>query len=171
MGKDGGGGIGSGPGISVGVALALSDMGKLPVSVLGDGDFLMGGNAIWTAVHYKIPLLILINNNESYFNDELHQETVAVTRGREPKNRWIGQASNNPTTDIAKLCEAQGAVGIGPVTKASDVKAALDKGVAALRAGKVCVIDLRIPPGADRHEGASLGTRPTQGRHGSGAKK
>jgi thiamine pyrophosphate-dependent acetolactate synthase large subunit-like protein len=162
MGKDGGGGIGSGPGISVGVALALSDMGKLPVSVLGDGDFLMGGNAIWTAVHYKIPLLILINNNESYFNDELHQEVVAVTRGREPKNRWIGQASNNPTTDIAKLCEAQGAVGIGPVTKASEVKAALEKGVAALRAGKVCVVDLRVPPGADRHEGASLGTRPTQ---------
>ena len=48
------------------------------------------------------------------------------------------------------------------MTKASDVKAALDKGVAALRAGKVCVIDLRIPPGADRHEGASLGTRPTK---------
>ena len=69
---------------------------------------------------------------------------------------------SNPTTDIAKLCEAQGALGIGPVTKASDVKAALDKGVAALRAGKVCVIDLRIPPGADRHEGASLGTRPTK---------
>ncbi|HET7681665.1 MAG TPA: thiamine pyrophosphate-binding protein, partial [Xanthobacteraceae bacterium] len=117
MGKDGGGGIGSGPGISVGVALALHDMGKLAVTVLGDGDFLMGANAIWTAVHYEIPLLVLINNNESYFNDELHQETVAVTRGREPKNRWIGQASSNPTTDIAKLCEAQGAIGIGPVTK------------------------------------------------------
>ena len=161
MGKDGGGGIGSGPGISVGVALALHDMGKLAVSVLGDGDFLMGGNAIWTAVHYEIPLLVLINNNESYFNDELHQETVAVTRGREPKNRWIGQASSNPTTDIAKLCEAQGAVGIGPVAKGSDVKAAIDKGVAALRAGKVCVIDLRIPPGEDRHTGAALGARPT----------
>ncbi len=162
MGKDGGGGIGSGPGISVGVALGLHDMGKLAISVLGDGDFLMGGNAIWTAVHYKIPMLIVINNNESYYNDELHQETVAVTRGREPKNRWIGQASSNPTTDIAKLCEAQGAVGIGPVTKAADVKAAIDKGVAALRAGKVCVLDMRVPPGADRHEGASLGTRPTK---------
>jgi thiamine pyrophosphate-dependent acetolactate synthase large subunit-like protein len=161
MGKDGGGGIGSGPGISVGVALALNDMGKLAVSVLGDGDFLMGSNAIWTAVHYQIPLLILINNNESYFNDELHQETVAVTRGREPKNRWIGQATSNPTTDIAKLCEAQGAVGIGPVKKGSEVKAAIDKGVATLRAGKVCVIDLRIPPGEDRHQGAALGARPT----------
>jgi thiamine pyrophosphate-dependent acetolactate synthase large subunit-like protein len=161
MGKDGGGGIGGSPGISVGVALALQDKGKLAVTVLGDGDFLMGASAIWTAVHYEIPLLVLINNNESYFNDELHQESVARTRGREPKNRWIGQASSNPTTDIAKLVEAQGAVGIGPVTKPSDVKAAIDKGVAALRAGKVCVIDLRIPPGADRHEGASLGSRPT----------
>jgi thiamine pyrophosphate-dependent acetolactate synthase large subunit-like protein len=165
MGKDGGGGIGSGPGISIGVALALHDRGKLAISVLGDGDFLMGSNAIWTAAHYGIPLLILINNNLSYFNDELHQETVARTRGREPKNRWIGQATSNPNTDIAKLVEAQGAVGIGPVTKVSDVKAAIDKGVAALRAGKVCVIDLHIPPGEDRHTGAALGARPTGAKH------
>ena len=119
-------------------------------------------SALADTTHSRIPLLILINNNRSYFNDELHQETVANTRGREPKNRWIGQASSDPTTDIAKLCEAQGAVGIGPVTKTADVKAAIDKGVAALRAGKVCVIDMRVPPGVDRHEGASLGTRPTK---------
>jgi hypothetical protein len=51
------------------------------------------------------------------------------------------------------------------VTQASDVKAAIDKGVAALRAGKVCVIDLHIPPGEDRHTGAALGARPTGEKH------
>jgi thiamine pyrophosphate-dependent acetolactate synthase large subunit-like protein len=163
MGKDGGGGIGSGPGISIGVALALHERGKMAVAVLGDGDFMMGSNAIWTAAHYGIPLLILINNNLSYFNDELHQETVARTRGREPKNRWIGQRVADPDPDIAKLTDAQGGVGIGPIRNVADVKAAIDKGVTALRAGKVCVVDLHIPPGEDRHTGAALGARPTGG--------
>ena len=102
-------------------------MGKLPIGVLGDGDFLMGGNAIWTAAHYQIPLLVLINNNDSYFNDELHQETVANTRGREPKNRWIGQASQSDL-DIAKFCEAQGAVGIGPITDPAELGPAMKRG-------------------------------------------
>jgi thiamine pyrophosphate-dependent acetolactate synthase large subunit-like protein len=163
LGKDGGGGIGSGPGISIGVALALHTRGKVTVSILGDGDFIMGANAIWTAARYGIPLLVLINNNRSYFNDELHQETVARTRGREPKNRWIGQRIADPDADIAKLSEAQGAIGIGPVKTAGEVKAAIDRGVAALRAGKVCVIDLHIDPGEERVAGSALGRRATGG--------
>ena len=136
LGKDGGGGLGSGPGLSVGAAVALHDQGRYAVSMLGDGDFCMGATAIWTAAHHRIPLLVLINNNRSYFNDELHQDTVARTRGREPKNRWIGLRLENPAPDIAKLAEAQGAVGIGPVTKAADVKAALEKGVGDPQEGR-----------------------------------
>src|SRR5439155_19018880 len=94
LGTDGGGGIGSGPGMSVGAALALRDSGsdRLPVAVLGDGDFLMGVTALWTAVRNSIPLLLVVANNRSFFNDELHQERVALQRGRPPENRWIGQA-------------------------------------------------------------------------------
>ncbi len=60
LGTDGGGGIGSGPGMAVGAALALRDTGsgRLPVAILGDGDFLMGVTALWTAVHNSIPLLV-----------------------------------------------------------------------------------------------------------------
>jgi thiamine pyrophosphate-dependent acetolactate synthase large subunit-like protein len=163
LGKDGGGGVGAGPGISIGVALALQTRGKLAVSILGDGDFIMGVNAIWTAARYGIPMLVLINNNRSYFNDELHQESIARTRGREPANRWIGQRIAEPDPDIAKLAEAQGAIGIGPVKTAAELKAAIDKGVAALRAGKVCVIDLHITPGEERQTNASIGQRATGG--------
>ena len=53
LGSDGGGGVGGGPGISVGAALALKNSGRLPVAICGDGDFLMGVTAVWTAVHYK----------------------------------------------------------------------------------------------------------------------
>ena len=158
MGKDGGGGIGSGPSISVGVALANSDRGKETVAVLGDGDFLMGGHAIFTAVKHEIPLLVIINNNQSYFNDELHQETVAKRRNRPVGNRWIGQAIT-PGVDIAKFVESQGAVGIGPIKDIKDLPAAIKKGVEAMRAGKVALVDVHIPP-ADRGT-SSTGLRNT----------
>ncbi|HEY5063745.1 MAG TPA: thiamine pyrophosphate-binding protein [Xanthobacteraceae bacterium] len=161
LGKDGGGGLGSGPGLSVGSALALADQGRYAISMLGDGDFCMGATAIWSAAHHRIPLLVIINNNRSYFNDELHQENVARTRGREVKNRWIGLRMEDPSPDIAKLAEAQGAVGIGPITKPEDVKAAIEKGVDVLKKGGVCVIDFHIDPPSERQAAHALGHRAT----------
>ena len=137
LGKDGGGGLGSGPGLSVGAALALHKVpGRHAISMLGDGDFCMGATAIWTAVRHRIPLLVLVNNNRSYFNDELHQETVARTRGREAKNRWIGLRMEDPAPDIAKLAEAQGAVGIGPVTSAEDARRRSPRALTCSRSGR-----------------------------------
>ncbi len=101
LGGDGGGGVGGGPGISVGAALALKGSGRLPVAVCGDGDFLMGVTALWTAAHYRIPLLIVVANNRSFFNDELHQERVARMRNRPVENRWIGQRISEPDIDFA----------------------------------------------------------------------
>ena len=91
VGSDGGGGVGGGPGISVGAALALKGSGRLPIAICGDGDFLMGVTAVWTAVHYKIPLLFVLANNRSFYNDELHQERMARARNRPVENKWIGQ--------------------------------------------------------------------------------
>jgi thiamine pyrophosphate-dependent acetolactate synthase large subunit-like protein len=161
LGKDGGGGLGSGPGLSVGAAVALERMGRYAVSVLGDGDFCMGATAIWTAVRHRIPMLILIDNNRSYFNDELHQENVARARGRDVRNRWIGLRMEDPMPDIAMLARGQGAAGIGPVRCASDVAPALEQGVAVLKQGGVCVIDFHVDPGEDRTSGASVGQRTT----------
>ncbi len=161
VGKDGGGGIGSGPGVSIGAALYLHEQGRYPISVLGDGDFSMGANAVWTAVHHKIPLLIMINNNRSYYNDELHQETVAKTRGREVDNAWVGQRMENPDVNLAKLVEAQGGVGIGPIKVAADVQGAIERGVEVLRSGGVCLIDFHINPSAERKASNVLGVRTT----------
>ncbi|MGE3245260.1 MAG: thiamine pyrophosphate-binding protein [Beijerinckiaceae bacterium] len=158
-GKDGGGGIGSGPPISVGVALANDDAGRKTVAVLGDGDFMMGGHAVWTAVKHKIPLLIIINNNQSYFNDELHQETVAKRRNRPVGNRWIGQSMTGPEIDICKFVEAQGATGIGPVSNPDDLKAAIEQGVKVLNEGGVALVNVLVPP-VDRDSG-STGVRNT----------
>ena len=147
LGGDGGGGVGGGPGISVGAALALKDTGRIPVAVCGDGDFMMGCTAIWTAAHYTIPLLIVVANNRSFFNDELHQERVARIRNRPVENRWVGQRISEPDIDIAGIARAQGAQGFGPVTKSSDLTATFAKAIAAVDDGAVAVVDVRVEPG------------------------
>ena len=147
VGSDGGGGVGGGPGISVGAALALKGSGRLPIAICGDGDFLMGVTAVWTAVHYKIPLLFVLANNRSFYNDELHQERMARARNRPVENKWIGQRMADPEVDLAAMGRAQGAQGFGPIGKASDLEAALESAIAVVDAGGVAVVDVRVEPG------------------------
>jgi thiamine pyrophosphate-dependent acetolactate synthase large subunit-like protein len=147
LGSDGGGGIGGGPGIAVGAALALLGSGRLPVAVVGDGDFLMGLTAIWTAVHYRIPLLVVIANNRSFFNDELHQERVAKMRNRPVENKWIGQKMLDPEIDLAAAARAQGASGFGPVERAEDLVRTVREAIAAVETGGVAVVDVRVETG------------------------
>src|SRR5262249_10158151 len=142
LGADGGGGIGGGPGISVGAALALRDSGRLPIGICGDGDFLMGATALWTAVHYRIPLMIVVANHRSFFNDELHQERVARMRGRPVENRWIGQRISDPDIDLAQLARAQGAVGFGPVVKSEELGLSFEAAIRAVNEGAVAVVDV-----------------------------
>ena len=147
LGSDGGGGVGAGPGLSVGAALALKGSGRLAIGVCGDGDFLMGCTALWTAVHYRIPLLIVVANNRSFYNDEVHQERVAIMRNRPVENKWIGQRMGEPEIDLAGLARAQGARGFGPVTKADDLSAVYAEAIAAVENGGVAVVDVRVKPG------------------------
>ncbi|HVN35910.1 MAG TPA: thiamine pyrophosphate-binding protein [Casimicrobiaceae bacterium] len=158
VGFDGGGGIGSGPGMAVGAALALRDLGsdRLPVAVLGDGDYLMGVTALWTGVHYRVPVLILVANNESFFNDELHQERMARLRHRPVENRWIGLRMSDPAIDLASLARAQGAIGYGPVRSPDELAAALKQAVKDVRSGAVAVVDARVAPEYSRAVSASL---------------
>ena len=150
LGSDGGGGVGGGPGISVGAALALKGSGRLPIAVCGDGDFLMGVTALWTAAHYRIPLLMVIANNRSFFNDELHQERVARMRNRPVENRWVGQRISEPDIDLAAMARAQGAQGFGPVERDRRLAPTFAQAIAAVEAGGVAVVDVRVEPGYSR---------------------
>ena len=159
LGGNGGGGVGAGPGITVGAALALKDTGRIAVGIIGDGDFLMGVTALWTATHYRIPCLLLVANNRSFYNDEMHQERVARERGRPVENKWIGQRIDQPDIDLAMMARAQGAVGIGPVTKLDELRSSMEKAIEAVRGGAVCVVDVRVVPGYD----TSMGAPPARG--------
>ena len=107
----------------------------------------MGVTALWTAVHYRIPLLVIVANNRSFYNDEVHQARVATMRSRPVENKWIGQRIADPDIDHAALARAQGAVGYGPVTHSDALVAALRQAIADVDAGCVAVIDVHIEPG------------------------
>jgi thiamine pyrophosphate-dependent acetolactate synthase large subunit-like protein len=156
LGNDGGAGIGSGPGMLVGAALALKGSGRLAVAVLGDGDFLMSASAFWTAAHYRIPLIAVIANNRSFYNDEVHQERMATLRERPVENKWIGQRIGDPDIDLAAIARAQGLVGVGPVRTPREVADAAREAVKLTRAGGSVVIDARVLPGYNPAMTASL---------------
>ena len=107
----------------------------------------MGATSLWTAVHYNIPLLIVVANNRSFFNDELHQERVARMRNRPVENRWIGQRIADPEIDLAQLARAQGAQGFGPVVEDAELASTFRSAVEAVEGGAVAVVDVRVAPG------------------------
>jgi thiamine pyrophosphate-dependent acetolactate synthase large subunit-like protein len=150
MGMDGGAGIGSGPGQVVGTALALREISSplLPVAVVGDGDFCMGSSALWTAARYRLPLLVVVANNGSYYNDEVHQERVAKHRGRPVENKWIGMRLDDPAPDIHKIAQGMGCnvVSEEQIRKHSDLQNALGKAVQAVKEGKTVVVDVEVLP-------------------------
>jgi len=147
VGSDGGGGIGAGPGITVGGAIALKGSSRIPVSVMGDGDYLMGVTALWTAANAGVPFLGIVTNNRSFFNDEVHQERVAKVRRRPVGNRWIGQRIDQPAPDLAAMARAQGVEGIGPVTDAKALPEALAEAVRLVRQGRGVIVDVHVEPG------------------------
>ncbi len=159
LGSDGGGGVGGGPGISVGAALALKGSGRLPIGICGDGDFLMSVTSLWTAVHYRIPLLIVVANNRSFYNDEVHQERMAILRNRPVDNKWIGQKMLDPEIDMAGLARAQGARGFGPIVRHEELATALAHAVAAVENGEVAVVDVRIEPGYGASDSGAVSQR------------
>ena len=149
LGQDGGAGLGSGPGMAVGAALALAGSGRMAVAVLGDGDFLMGATALWTAARYRLALLVLVANNRSFLNDEFHQERVARARERPVENRWVGQQIRDPDPDLAALARSLGLSGFGPLDTRTQLAVALEAAVAEVAAGAAVVLDVHVLAGED----------------------
>jgi hypothetical protein len=92
---------------------------------------------------------MLVANNRSFYNDEMHQERVARERGRPVANKWIGQRIDEPDIDLAAMARAQGAVGIGPVKQLDELKRSLQEAIEHVKNGQVCVVDVRVVPGYD----------------------
>jgi acetolactate synthase-1/2/3 large subunit len=141
-----GAGVGYGLPASIGAALGYKGSGRLCLSVVGDGDFLMTSNALWTAARYSIPLLIIVFNNRSYYNDEEHQERLAIRRERPVENKGIGVQIKDPAPDLAAMARALSVEGFGPITEPDQLGPTLDRAIAIVQGGKPAVVDVVTQP-------------------------
>jgi thiamine pyrophosphate-dependent acetolactate synthase large subunit-like protein len=120
-----GGGLGHGIGASIGAALAESLSNRICVNLQSDGDLLYTLSGLWTASHLKVPLLIVMTNNRSYYNDEEHAEHLAIRRNRPVENKTIGFRIEPPQVDFAKIAQGFGIYAEGPVEDPGKLREAL----------------------------------------------
>ena len=62
-----------------------------------------------------------------------------------------GGRITEPDLDFAKLAEAQGVSGYGPVETLADLTRCIDAAVSDIRGGKPALVDIRIVMGGERN--------------------
>jgi acetolactate synthase I/II/III large subunit len=128
-----GAGIGYSEGAALGAALAYRETNRVTVAVCGDGSFMMVPQTLWTAANSELPILYVIFNNHSYFNDEGHQEYIARMRGRPVENKDVGIRISSPDADFAGLARSLGVRGFGPISDPAALGPALQEAVRIVR--------------------------------------
>lgn len=88
-----------GYGTPAAIAAALRRADKLAIALAGDGDFLMNGQELATAIQHGASMLVLVIDNGAYGTIRMHQE-------REFPARLSGTTLHNP--DFAALARAYG---------------------------------------------------------------
>ena len=133
LGGYGGGGLGYGPGASIGASLIHRGKGTVCVNLQRDGELLYTTSALWTAANTGVPLLTVMVNNRTYYNDEEHQEKVAIARGRPPENKVVGMRMEKPPVDFANLARSFGLSGEGPIVEPGKIRPALERALKVIR--------------------------------------
>lgn len=109
-----------GYGVPAGIAAAILT-GRTVFTIAGDGDFLMNGQELATAVQHGAKTIIVLLNNGMYGTIRMHQE-------REYPQHVSGSQLQNP--DFAALARAYGYAGVRITRTAefeAELKAAVDR--------------------------------------------
>ena len=122
-----------GYGVPAGVAAKLVHPDRPVIAFAGDGDFMMNGQELATAMQYGAKTIFIVINNGMFGTIRMHQE-------RHYPGRISGTELHNP--DFAALARAYGAHG-EVVTKTEDFEAAFER---AWNAGTAALLELRIDP-------------------------
>jgi acetolactate synthase I/II/III large subunit len=147
LGASGGAGVGYGSGAAIGAALALKDSGKLSIDIQSDGDLLMTSSSLWTAAKHKIPLLIVMHNNQSFYNSEEHGIEVAKFRKRPVENAGIGTHVSDPPVDFTKVAQGFGVHAEGPIARPAEVRPAIERAIKYVQEKKLpALVDVISEP-------------------------
>lgn len=121
-----------GYGVPAGIAAAITT-GRVAFTIAGDGDFLMNGQELATAVQHGAKSIIVLLNNGMYGTIRMHQE-------REYPTHQSGSSLNNP--DFSALARAYGYAGVR-ITCTAEFEAEL---LAALARKEGTVIEVTLDP-------------------------
>ena len=142
-----GGGTGTGMGVAMGVALAFRGTGKVCVSIQNDGDLLYTPGSLWTAAHHDIPLLVVMFDNRSYYQDVGHQTAITRMRQRPLEDVGVGVNLDRPATDFALLARSFNLYGEGPIVDPEGIRPALERGLKVVKEeGRLALIDTVTQP-------------------------
>lgn len=129
------GGLGTmGYGLPAALGAQLGRPDKKVFNIAGDGSFLMNCHELATAVNYKLPINIILLNNQSLGMVRQWQDMFFGKR--------FSSVNLEDSTDFVKLAEAYGAVGLR-VKKKEDVRPILMK---ALNIEKPVLIECVVDP-------------------------
>ena len=121
-----------GYGVPAGIAAAITT-GRTVFTIAGDGDFLMNGQELATAVQHGAKTIIVLLNNGMYGTIRMHQE-------REYPQHVSGSQLSNP--DFAALARAYGYAGVR-ITRTAEFEAELK---AALARSQGTLIEVMLDP-------------------------
>ena len=121
-----------GYGVPAGIAAAITT-GRIVLTMAGDGDFLMNGQELATAVQHGAKTIVVLLNNGMYGTIRMHQE-------RDYPAHPSGSHLQNP--DFAALARAYGYVGVR-VTHTAQFEGEL---LAALARAKGTLIEIMLDP-------------------------
>jgi acetolactate synthase I/II/III large subunit len=141
LGDPGAYGVGYGAGGSIGAALANKKHGRLSVSIMGDGEFMVGPGCLWTAAKYQIPILMVMHNNRYYFQEVMHLQAMAERHMRDPRTAKIGTEIADPNIQYAKLAESMGVQGF-TVTDPAKLGGVFQQAVALVKKGEPILVDV-----------------------------
>jgi benzoylformate decarboxylase len=123
-----GGGIGWGLPAAIGAQLALPD--RPVVGLIGDGSAMYTCQALWTAAHDRVPVVLVIINNRSY--RILKQRTNALKGFAAQTDKYVGMDFTDPPIDFVGLARSLGIAAQAASTLPA-VQAALREALAARR--------------------------------------
>ena len=126
-----------GYGVPAAVAAKIVHPERTVVCIAGDGDFLMTGQELATAVQYDAPIVVLVVNNGMYGTIRMHQER------HYPGPRLRHRPASTPTSPRSPRRSAPTA---SVVERTEEFAAALRAG--ARPACRPALIELRVDPEA-----------------------
>jgi acetolactate synthase I/II/III large subunit len=146
IGGQGAGAMGYGSGAAVGAALANRKHGRLSINIQTDGDLNYAPGVLWTACHHKIPLLTVMHNNRAYHQEVMFVQQMASLRNRGADRAHIGTTLRDPNIDYAKMAQAYGMYGEGPIEHPKDLAPALTRALERVRRGEPALVDVVTQP-------------------------